>query len=131
VSKPDSRDTIRAEFAQRLARHLADRSWNQSDLARAASKHLPKGAEFRRDNISVYVNGNALPRPKQLNAIAKALGVAPGDLLPSAGTAGREVLMPFSMRPVDGEQGMAWLQVDMKVPMRKALAVLSLLDDSK
>jgi len=122
---------MRAEFAQRLARHLADRGWSQSDLARAASKFLPKGEEFRRDNISVYLGKTALPRQKQLVAIAKALNVAPGDLLPGAGTSGREVLMPYSMRPVDGMPGRAWLQVDMEVPMSKALAVLSLLDDSK
>jgi transcriptional regulator with XRE-family HTH domain len=131
VSKPNERDLLKAEFAKRLSKHLADKGWSQADLARAAEKYLPKGETFRRDNVSVYLNRTALPRQKQLVAIAKALGVTPADLLPGVNTSGREdTKMPYSMRPVDGEPGQAWLQVDMQVPMRKALAVLSLLDES-
>lgn len=111
---------------------MADRGWSQADLARAAEKHLPKGEEFRRDNVSVYVNEVALPRPKQLNALAKALGMTPADLMPGAsGTTGAAVKMPYSMRPMESDPRRAWLQVDMEVPMSKALAVLSLLDESK
>ena len=125
MPKANERDLVKAEFASRLARHLEDRSWNQSDLARAAGKFLPKGETFRRDNIHVYLNELALPRPKQLMAIAKALGIKPEDLLPGVSHAEK---LPYSMRPVSDEPNMSWLQVDMKVPMRKALAVLSLLE---
>lgn len=131
MPKPNERDLVRAEFSNRLAKILADRGWNQSDLARAAEKHLPKGEHFRRDNVSAYLNKISLPRPRQLVAMAKALGMSPNDLLPSVGSSGRTVSMPYSMRPVDGVPGRAWLQVDMEVPMSRALAVLSILDDSK
>jgi transcriptional regulator with XRE-family HTH domain len=124
VAKPNERDLIKAEFAKRLQRHLDDRGWNQSDLARAASAYLPKGQEFRRDNISVYLKKLALPRPKQLQAIAKALRVEAEDLIPGIEHDGG---LPYSMRNSD-TPGKAWLHVDMKVPMRVALQVLSLLD---
>lgn len=131
MPKLNERDLLRAEFSKRLAKHLADRGWSQADMARAAEKHLPKGEGFRRDNISVYLNRVALPRQKQLVAMAKALGVAPADLMPGVSSSGRSgVKMPYSMRPMEGEPNQAWLQVDMQVPMRKALAVLSLLDES-
>lgn len=122
------RDLVKAEFAKRLAKHMSDRSWNQSDLARAAERYLPKGETFRRDSISTYLNQYAMPRPKHLNAIAKALNVEPADLLPGVTLADK---LPYSMRPVDGETGMSWLSVDMKVPMRTALAVLAMLDPGK
>lgn len=128
MPKPSPRDLLKREFSNRLSKILADRSWSQADLARAAEKHLPKGEEFRRDNVNVYVRGLALPRPKQLNAIAKALGMTAEDLLPGGAREGAS--LPYSMRPVDGDAGHAWLQVDMKVPMRKALAVLAMLDES-
>lgn len=127
MPKPNDRDLLKAEFAQRLSRHLADKGWNQSDLARAAERFLPKGEEFRRDNVSVYLNKMALPRPKQLNAMAKALGIDPNDLLPGHDHAEK---LPYSMRNAD-EDGYSWLQVDMKVPMRTALAVLSLLEGAR
>lgn len=118
------RDIVKAEFATKLGRLLADKGWNQSDLARAAEKHLPKGEVFRRDSVSTYLKKTALPRAKQLNALAKALGVTTEDLLPNSDFTEK---MPYSMRPAD-EAGHAWLQVDMKVPMGTALAVLSLLN---
>jgi hypothetical protein len=131
VPKPTERDLLKVEFSNRLSKHLADRGWSQSDLARAAAKHLPKDEGFRRDNVSSYINKLALPRQKQLVAISKALGVSPSDLLPGVSSSGVAATMPYSMRPVDGVPGRAWLQVDMEVTMSKALAVLSLLDDSK
>jgi hypothetical protein len=117
-------ELLKAEFAARLARHLEQRGWNQSDLARAAQMHLPKGETFRRDNVHVYLNKLALPRPKHLTAIAKALNVKPEDLLPSVRHAEK---LPYSMRPVADDPKSSWLQVDMKVGMSTALAVLQLL----
>ena len=128
MPKTSARDLRKAEFAQRLARLLDQKGWSQSDLARAASQHLPKGEEFRRDNVHVYLNQSALPRPKQLNAIAKALDVSPNDLLPGVQHAES---LPYSMQPALDDPGTAWLKVDKKVPMRTALAVLALLDDNR
>lgn len=127
MPKPNQRDQLKAEFATRLGRLLTEKGWNQSDLARAASQHLPKGEEFRRDNIHVYLNETALPRPKQLNATAAALNVAAEDLLP--GVAHAKGSMPVAMRAIPDEPGYAWLSVDKKVTMRTALAILSMLEE--
>lgn len=125
MPKLSERDLVKSDFAKRLGRLLADKGWNQSDLARAAEKHLPKGETFRRDSVSTYLKKTALPRPMALNAIAKALGVTPDDLLPNSDFSEKT---PYSMRPVVDEPGQSWLSVDMKVPMGTALAVLSLLN---
>jgi transcriptional regulator with XRE-family HTH domain len=118
----------KAAFAKKLRKLMDDRGMSQSDLARAAQKYLPDGRLFRRDNISVYVNERALPRPKQLNAIAKALRVDPNDLLPETDRNG--VSVPYSIQPVPGEPGQSHLLVNMKVPMRTAISILALLDKS-
>lgn len=125
--KTTDHDRLKAEFAARLSRLMDEKGWNQSDMARAASRYLPNGEEFRRDNIHVYLAKTALPRQKQLVAIAKALGVPPGDLLPSAVGGAKQV--PFSMQSIPDEPSHAWLRVDMKLTMRKALAVLAILEE--
>lgn len=128
MPKPNERDLLKAEFAGRLKRLMEDKGWNQSDLARAASKYLPKGEEFRRDSISCYLNRLQIPRAQHLNAVAKAFGVEARDLLPEP-TMAKD--MPYSMRPVLDDPSQSWLQVDMKVPMSTALAVLALLNNAR
>lgn len=127
VPKPNERELLKAEFATRLGRLMSEKGWSQSDRARHASQFLPKGEEFRRDNVHVYLNQLALPRPKQRDALAKALGVDPEELLPGEGHTKNN--MPVAMRAIPDEPGMAWLSVDKKVTMRTALAVLALLED--
>lgn len=129
MPRPDERDHLKAELSARLVREMTTRSWTQADLARAAERHMPKGEEFRRANVSSYVNKLALPRPKQLTALAKALGMDPRDLLP--GGSASEDRLPFSMHPAKDEPGMAWLQVDTKVSMRTALAILGMLEHDR
>ena len=119
----------RAAFAARIDRLLRDKGWNQSDLARAASQYLPKGEEFRRDNVHVYINGRSLPRKKHLTALAKALGVPEDDLLPNA-EGGAKHTPAFHMQSIPDEPGFAWLTVNMKVSNRKALSVLAILEDA-
>lgn len=55
------------EFATKLAAEMKRHGWSQSELARRAS--------MRRDAISTYVNGKAIPNRESLEMIAKALGV--------------------------------------------------------
>lgn len=125
-SKLSPRDVIRAEFAQRLAKEMDKRGWTQSDMARAAQKFLPTGETFRRDAIHVYLNKSALPRPRQLNAIAKALGLQPEDLLPGVRTASET--LPLSMRTLPDKPGKAWLHVDMECSLATAAAIISMLE---
>ena len=124
-----SNDPRKAEFAKRLAEAMEDRGWNQSELARAAAKHLPEDQEFRRDNVHVYLSQRALPRPKQLVALAKALGMSPEKLLPGVQHARTDP--PWSMEPVIGEPGKAHLRVAVRVPMRTALEILTILEKAQ
>ena len=83
--------SIKNEFARRLEARRIELGWNQSELARRASEHLPKpakgqkqGHSIGRDQISHYSRGISLPRPEVLRSLAKALGCEPRDLVPAA-----------------------------------------------
>lgn len=127
MSEATARQALRKEFAQRLARHMDAKGWSQSDLARNAARHMEDG-EFRRDNVSVYLKGAALPRPKQLNALSAALGISPDELMPG-GRLEREIL-PISMRTLKDNPQRAYLHVDMEVTTRIALSVMALLQEA-
>lgn len=127
MSEVAAREALRKEFAQHLARHMDAKGWSQADLARQAALHMGDG-EFRRDNVSVYLKAAALPRPKQLNALAAALGVSPDELMPG-GRLEREIL-PISMRTLKDNPKRAYLHVDMEVPTRIALSVMALLQEA-
>lgn len=84
--------SVYQEFGRRLQARMFALGWNQSDLSRHATMHLPKAAKGQkqgraigRDSISGYIRGLSLPRGAALEAIAKALGCAPEDLMPSGG----------------------------------------------
>lgn len=119
----------KSDFSFKLGRYLNQKGWNQSDLAREAARFLPKGEEFRRDNVHVYLKKGVVPRPKQLNAIAAALGVKPEDLLPGVRHAASPA--PYSMQAVPGEPGYAYLQVDAKIPASVAASVIKLLAETR
>jgi transcriptional regulator with XRE-family HTH domain len=89
VVQDGSAQAVKNEFARRLEERRNAKGWNQSELARRATEHLPIAAEGQklghkigRDQISHYSRGVSLPRPETLEAIAKALGCEPSDLLP-------------------------------------------------
>lgn len=83
---PEDYALMKREFARRLRREMVKWGINQSELARAAEKHMPKNkltgrrAALGRDKISHYSNGKNLPTPPTLYAIETALGLAPGTL---------------------------------------------------
>lgn len=116
------------ELSRRLSRFTAEKGWNQSDLAREASKHMGKGANGRkkkitRESISLYMRGLQRPQPDRLNALAMALGKEVDELMPSEQIDGAHP--PFAMRPSDGD--MVFLQVNQTVPLNLALEVAALL----
>jgi transcriptional regulator with XRE-family HTH domain len=77
-----SRDRdIKLDFGRRLQSELIKRGWNQSELARQAALHTPD-SKFGRDLISGYIRGRILPSPVHMQALAKALGKTPDELLP-------------------------------------------------
>jgi transcriptional regulator with XRE-family HTH domain len=77
---------VRQEFAHRLKKLMTKKGMSQSDLARAAfglddpgsRSKVPKG----RDRISAYLNARQFPDDENLEALAKALDLAPEDLTP-------------------------------------------------
>lgn len=132
---PGSRNAaVKAEFARRLERLRIQKGWNHSELARRATAFLPKPdvGQIRhhtigRDLIGHYVRGKILPNPVYLDALSKALGTKPEDLIPA---------MP-SMAPMTGDSpaiqmltlsdGRVSLRVNRTVSMGTAVAIVSLL----
>lgn len=121
------RDQIKIEFARRLSAMIAERGWNQTDLARSASKHLPADKEMGRDNVSNYVRGKVIPSPTSLQAIAKALGCKPKDLLPERAARTAEAVAPPLSVTDAGEEGMVWLRVNQRVAWPVALKIIQAL----
>ena len=72
------------EFARKLHTAMTDRGMTQSDLARAAFGTYVNADGYTvaksRDRISVYLSGKALPDPKNLKALAEALGLPVEEL---------------------------------------------------
>lgn len=122
-------DLVRQKFAERIISELARRNWNQSDLAKEATKHLPKGA-LTRDSVSNYCNAKSLPGPGFLRAIALAFGTSPEDILPERGVhVARETgpIMPVDVRDVGG--GFAFVRVNKRVRFDTALKILTAIND--
>ena len=119
------REMVLREFAKRLQNAMLERGWHQSELARQATKHMADG-KFGRDNVSNYVRGKTMPSPIHLNALAKALGKKPDDLLPARAYASAQDSSP----PLDVKdlgEGKAWLRVSQAVEWPVALKVLAIL----
>ena len=116
---------VPTDFARRLATLRVAKGWNQSELARQAALFMPD-KKFNRDNISKYEKFTR-PTPLHLNAIARALGVKPEELMPDKG-------MLLSHRMEDTELSMntvgkneAWLRVNQKVPIADAYKIIEIL----
>ena len=122
-------DAIKAEFGRRLQAHIVRKGWNQSELARRAEKHCPD-QRFGRDNVSVYIRGKTLPGPVHLNALCKALGVKPEELLPArAPSTTNSVTSPMDMK--DMGDGRVWLRINQAISWEQALEIMRVLKDAK
>lgn len=131
IGKYEPADIIRRNFATRLESEIAKRGWNQSDLAREASKHLPNG-NLSRDNVSNYIRQRALPSPAFLLAIAKALGTTSEDLLPErVAPPVRDAGVLPSVDVRDMGANMAFLRVNRQIPWKYALEILEIVAKAK
>lgn len=126
-------ENIKAEFARRLQAAMIEKGWNQSELARRASALLPKpekgqkrGADIGRDSVSHYMRGKMLPLPLYLEAISKALGVSPADLMP-ARTPTAAPTGPFEMKGLP--DGRVYLRVSRTVRQEAAMKIMAILAD--
>ena len=119
-------DAIRLAFATNLKRAMIQKGWTQSELARRAAPYAPDKRMIR-DNISKYMRGKVLPGPLHLQALAKALGVSPDDLLPIR-PGGAVVDHPtFSVQQM--ADGNVWLRINQAVPMVLALKIAAILEE--
>jgi transcriptional regulator with XRE-family HTH domain len=125
------------EFGRRLQARMIALGWNQSELSRRATEHLPKvskgqvqGHSLGRDRISSYIRGKYLPRPEALEAIAKALKCKSEDLLPAEKVPSVIVrddspLSDFKMLP----DGRYCIRLNRVVSQRTATAIMTLLSE--
>ena len=109
------------QFGRRLYQLMLARGWNQSELARQAG--LP------RDSISTYVRGVALPTPKSLQALSKALDMLPAEVLPNAIEAAVDEDHPsFEMKVSPSAPSTAWLRVNRLVSLSTATKIAELIE---
>jgi len=111
----------RQAFARRLYQLMLKRGWNQSELGRQSG--LP------RDRISTYIRGKTTPTPQNVEALAKALNIAPQDLLPDHVESAIDADNPaFEMKISPNDQSVAWLRVNRLVSVKTAVKVAELLE---
>lgn len=115
---------IKQDFSRRLSNAMRDKGWNQAELAEHASKYTKNG-KLGRYSISLYVKGKTLPRPQQLNAIARALGVKAEELMPVPQSSLANANSRFEMKDIG--EGKAWLRVNQAVDWSTAVEVAKLL----
>ena len=125
MSEPMSEREIRLEFGRRLQAAMDDKGWNQSDLARAASKFMPDKKSFRRDNVSNYVRGTQKPGPLRMRALCRALGKSESDLMPVPTAATRDN-PPLALEAL--ANGNTLLRVNQIVSMETAMKIIALIE---
>lgn len=112
------------EFGKRIYRLMLAKGWNQSELGRQTG--LP------RDSISVYVRGQSLPTPQNLQKLAEVFGISPEELLPNhAESAIDEDNPSFEMKTSTSAPGMAWVRVNRLVTMQTAIRIADLLENDR
>lgn len=133
-------DKARAALGAKIAGMILALGWNQSDLARAAG--------LRRDAISTYCKGKVWPNPQSFNAVARALGITPLELRPTASeieevvarpanepTASRVPLPPrnHAARPAANvsqvRPGIWRVSVDQEMPADHAMRIFAILNE--
>lgn len=109
------------EFGRRLYSMMIGRGWTQSELARQSG--------LQRDSVSTYVRGKSLPTPLNLEALAKAFGVTPEEMLPNQIESAIDEDNPsFEMKVSVGAPGTAWVRVNRLVSMTTAVKIAEMLD---
>jgi transcriptional regulator with XRE-family HTH domain len=119
---------LKREFGLRLRQILIQKGMSQTELARGAAKFTPDKS-FGRDLVSSYISGRYIPNPINLAAMAKALNIAPDDLLPQSNNLPRrgESSPPLDLRVLGEDR--ASLRVNQVVSLSVALKVAQLIND--
>jgi transcriptional regulator with XRE-family HTH domain len=115
------RDTRKQDFADKLMALLAQRNMSQADLARATG--------LGKDSISTYCRGQNLPSPKARQALADALGVAPGYFFQATvGETPEADGMMVDFRQVAGQPGRVWLKVNRSMSFATGAKIIALIE---
>lgn len=123
-SGPRPSQLVKTEYARRLKKHLDRKNMRQSDLARLA--------DLNRDVISTACRARSLPDPVNRAKIARALGVAPEELLPNDMQGDTNMAEPpYSLRAYGTDGKLAWLTVNRLVEAKTGSAVIALLNEDK
>lgn len=113
---------LKSEFGRRVWQLMMKKNMNQSELSRLSG--------LGRDSISQYVRGRNAPNPSSLRKLAKALGVAPEDLLPNySEQAALKDVPTFQIQQVGGDSKQVWLHVNQKISSDQALRVMAILNE--
>lgn len=120
-------DAVKAEFGRRIQARLVEKGWNQSELARAASKFMPGKTKLTRDNVSNYVRGQQIPGPTRMKAICDALGVKPVDLVPAHAVQSTDDAAPPLAVKTLGD-GRVFLQINQVTSMDVAMKIMAMLN---
>lgn len=115
-------------FGRKLEKAIADKGWNQAELARVATRFLHGAAKFRRDSISLYVRGMQFPGPARLRALCRALDIEEHDLVDETLAATPDT-PPIGMKTM--ADGKVFLQINQAMPMDLALKIVGLLQGLK
>lgn len=117
-----NRNTTKEEFAKALYERMANKGWNQSQLARYSG--------LNRDAVSTYIRARSTPSPDNLAKLANTLGCKPEELMANYfEAAAAEQPSKLELREVHGEDGYMWLKVNMRVPKDVAAKVFWLLNE--
>lgn len=118
------------EFGRRLAHHIIERGWNQSDLHRKTKEIDPEEKGIGRDAVSNYVNGQNFPTPKSLALLCKALDVTREELLPNAIQQAMNDEHPaLELRSAAGHPGKAWVLVNRMMSFETATKIVKLINE--
>lgn len=118
------------EFGRRLHSAMLRKGWRQSELARQAERHLPRGQKFGRHLVSSYVRGVHMPTQLMLEALAKALEVSAADLIPSDSGVAWVGKTDTGLRLTISEDGSrAHIKMDMAVSIDTALRIAQALKE--
>jgi transcriptional regulator with XRE-family HTH domain len=118
-TRPDESDIVRRQFARKLEELLIARSWNQSELGRAAG--------LGRDAISTYIRGRCLPEPGNLKKIADALNTTPTQLIPQIVHVEEAELPEFEMSSIAG--GRMRVRLDKEFTSDRAMRIAALVQE--
>ncbi len=110
-------DEARRAFGDRVRVRMNQKGWSQSELARRAG--------LKRDSVSTYINGKVWPDPANLKKLAKTLGCATDELVPSIAAVAPT---PPAVSVVNDGDGMH-LRINKRVSFEQASRILSILSE--